>query len=139
VTVATTLRLGTTDRNATQRALEALYAARFAGDESVYLSFFSTRVRMNAIGNPALRRGGGERHGHRGLAAHLALIHTKARFSDHSIEDVIATENRLAVRWAVDVTDAETGRQARQSALDIMRIENGEIADVIQFVDVDPV
>jgi len=136
--MATPTRLGTTDRSATQRALEALYAARFAGDESTYLSFFGARARLNTIGNPALRRGGGERHGHCGLAAHLALIHTKTRFGDHVIEDVIETDNRLAVRWAVDVTHAETGKQARHSALDIMRIENGQIIDVMQFIDVDP-
>lgn len=116
-------------------ALEALYAARTAGDGEEYASYFAPDARMTIVGNPALSPGAGMRLGRESIARHLEGLHEVNAYLGYTIEDIVAEGDKVAVRWTAEVRFLDNGRIGHYDVLDHMVVRDGLIVELMHFYD----
>lgn len=127
--------IGETRRRRIEDSIHALYRARVNGDVDDFLGYFSADARLWVHGNPALNPGAGLRIGHVGVARLLADLHRMNRYVSHRIDDIVVDGDMVAVRWSAELVFRENGKGGQFEAIELMRLEDGLIAELHHYYD----
>lgn len=122
-------------RKALLEAVEALYEALRTGDVEDYLSYFAADARLTVVGNPALNPDSGHRIGRDSIGNYIRRFQDENSFLAWDLQDIVAEGDLVIVRQQVEMRLHVNGRIASFELLDHIRLRNGQIVELTQFVD----
>lgn len=122
-------------RKALAEAVEALYAALQSGDVDDYLSYFAPDARLTVVGNPALNPDSGHRIGRDSIGNYIRRFQDENSFLACNLQDIVAEGDMVIVRQQVEMRLHINGRIATFDLLDHIRLRDGQIVELTQFID----
>jgi ketosteroid isomerase-like protein len=122
-----------TDRQATERLLRDLYAARVKGDVAAVYDKFTPNARFQIAGashsTPVAVRAAGESE-YRPL---LAIMIKTFKLSDEEIISMIIDGAKAAVHWRAKIFSRLTGTTVLTELVDMIEIRDGRIGSYVEF------
>jgi ketosteroid isomerase-like protein len=115
--------------------LARLYAQRRAGKAEAFAAAFAEDGVFHLIGDTRLVPQAGPRQGRKAIAAVIADLHRAYEDVDALIVDMAVDLNAAVIRRQLTLRARETGAVAEFEAADFIRLRDGEIVELKQFID----
>lgn len=115
--------------------LARLYAQRRAGDAEAFASAFAEDGVFHLVGDTRLVPQAGPRRGRAAIAAVLADLFAKYEYVDALIVDMAVDLNAAVIRRQLTLRSRESGAVAEFEAADFLRMRDGQIIELKQFID----
>lgn len=115
--------------------LTQLYAARARGDMALFAAGFASDGVFNLVGDPRLVPEAGPRCGRAAIQAVLEDLSRNYETIDGLLVDMIIDLNSAVVRRHLTLRSPITGAIAEFEAAEHVRLRDGEIIELVQFMD----
>lgn len=115
--------------------LTRLYAARARGDMAQFAAGFATDGVFHVLGDPGLLPEAGPRRGRAAIRAVLESLFRDYENIDGLLVDMIVDLNSALVRRHVTLRSVATGAIAEFEVAEHIRFRDGEIIELVQFMD----
>lgn len=115
--------------------LTELYGARRRGDADGFASGFAEDGIFHILGDTRLLPETGPRQGRRDIARVISQCYRQYEYVDALIIDVIVDINLAAVRRQLTLRSRDTGAVGEFDVMDFIRLRDGEIVELTQFMD----
>ena len=123
-----------TSRDAIERTLRDVYAARQRGDLDAIADLFAPHARFQMAGSNAspvaVRVDGAEQY--RPLLA--GMIKT-FEVLDHQVVSMLIDGSKAAVQWRARIRSTVTGETVETDLFDLVEMEDGRIRSFLEFCD----
>ena len=124
------------DRDLIEQRVRGMYEARLKSAKDVTgLDFFSDQIVFEVVGNPRIHPFCGQRVGKAAMLAALKSIRVELEITKHVLHEIIIDGDRVAVRRTVHLRGRGTGRMYEVESLDRLRVQDGLIVEMEQFID----
>jgi ketosteroid isomerase-like protein len=125
-----------TSRAEIEKILTSLYTARARGDVDRTVADLAEDAQFGiyapGIGGPGL---GAPLQGKPAIKQAVQGLVAAWRFDNWESLDMVIDGEKAVVRWSADVTNTQSGKQARLQCVDLIRFTNGKIVDYHQSTD----
>lgn len=115
--------------------LARLYGARRTGDGTGFAAAFAEDGVFHLIGDTRLVPQAGPRRGRAAIAAVIADLYAAYEYVDALIVDMAVDLNAAVIRRQLTLRARDTGRVAEFECADFIRLRDGEIVELKQFID----
>ncbi len=115
--------------------LSHLYAARRRGEADVFAAGFAEDGVFHILGDSRLIPEAGPRQGRRAVASVINQCYRNYEYVDALVVDVIADINHACIRRHLTLRSRETGAVGDFDVMDFIRFRDGEIVELVQFID----
>lgn len=120
---------------AVRERLIDLYEARRRGDGDGFASGFAEDGIFHILGDTRLLPETGPRQGRRDIARVIKRCYQQYEYVDALLVDVIVDINLAAVRRQLTLRSRDTGAVGEFDVMDFIRLRDGEIVELTQFMD----
>lgn len=115
--------------------LARLYGARRDGDGAAFAAAFAEDGVFHLVGDTRLVPQAGPRRGRAAIAAVIADLYSSYEYVDALIVDMAVDLNAAVIRRQLTLRSRDTGGVAEFEAADFIRLRDGEIVELKQFID----
>lgn len=115
--------------------LAELYGARRRGDAVAFAAGFAEDGVFHILGDTRLVPEAGPRQGRAAIQKVMELCYQRYQYIDVLVVDVVVDINLAAVRRHLTLRSSETGAVGEFDVVDFVRFRNGEIVELMQFMD----
>lgn len=120
---------------ALKEKLSQLYAARRRGESDVFAGGFAEDGIFHILGDTRLLPEAGPRRGRGAIAAVIDQCYRRYEYVDALMLDIIVDINLASVRRHLTLRSADTGVVGEFDVIDFLRLRDGEIVELTQFMD----
>ena len=124
-----------TDREAIHRVITEAYAARNRGDIDELMKAFGPGASFELVGDKEALSLTGAVEGYTNVRQALADFITAFQFVDRKITSFLIDGDRAAVHSTITVRFIPKDVTVTTEVLDLFRIEDGKIAELVEFGD----
>jgi ketosteroid isomerase-like protein len=115
--------------------LRQLYAAYGRKDAGPLLASLHEDAELTIVAHPAQFAFGGTHRGPAGVARAIALIDRDFEWLDYGARDFIAEGDRVVALTGGVIQHRATGKRLNLGLVDILRISDGRIVELVEFFD----
>jgi len=115
--------------------LARLYAERRAGNGAAFAAAFAEDGVFHLVGDSRLVPQAGPRQGRKAIARVVDDLYATYEYVDALIVDMAVDLNAAVIRRQLTLRSRDSGGVAEFEALDLIRMRDGEIVELKQFID----
>ncbi|WP_439573483.1 nuclear transport factor 2 family protein [Phreatobacter sp.] len=115
--------------------LARLYAERRAGNGAAFAAAFAEDGVFHLIGDSRLVPQAGPRRGRKAIALVVDDLYATYEYVDALIVDMAVDLNAAVIRRQLTLRSRDSGGVAEFEAVDFIRMRDGEIVELKQFID----
>ena len=123
------------DRDAIKALIETCYQARHEGRVEELMSAFHPEAIFEFAGSKSALAIAGASRGHQDIRASLTALVAIFEFIDRDILSMTIDGDRAAVRSRIIVRYIPANETATTELLDLFRVRDGKIVELVEFVD----
>jgi uncharacterized protein (TIGR02246 family) len=123
------------DREAIKALLERAYEARRTEDIEGIIAVFDPDAKFTLVGSKEVTAVAGIAQGHRKLRIMLSGLIDHFQFVHRDILSILIDNDAAAVHSRVTLRFVPKDKTVTTELLDLWKIENGKIVELIEFVD----
>jgi ketosteroid isomerase-like protein len=123
------------DRESMIELIERVYAARGRGDVDDLVRAFHPEAVFTLAGDKTALEVAGRVHGHRALRETMQGFIATFDFVKRDILTALVEGDRAAVHSRLTVRHSPTGETRNTEVLDLVKFQDGKIAELIEFAD----
>jgi len=124
-----------TDREAIKSLIENAYEARRTGNIEAIMAAFDPNCTFEIVGAKPLAKAAGRVEGHAQLRNALAPLIDAFKFEEREFISMIIENDRAAVHSRVKVLFVPNGKTEITEIVDLWKIQNARIVELIEFID----
>lgn len=122
-----------TDRQKTQRLLDALYAARVEGRLDALCALFCSDARFQIAGASDGKPIAIAATGAGDIRPWLSVLLKTFKLANHAILSTVIEDERAAVHWRADIHSKVTGAVVPTELVDLIEVRDARIASYREF------